>query len=214
MPDRQLSPKEKIMHQLAPQVSYASIQHKPIRKEVLEEQDLQAVADLVWHGIRDGFYRDIIGVRSRAEVLEFLRGVATRCEFRRYDRASRRTRTVVAALWVYAVQGVAVGFAILSETIAEPAKRGIELLMFGVMTRHRGLGYGASILDNVIKKVSEQYFNLVVRCPEDNQVLLLMLVTRGFISLDRHCHGRVLRLTPLLNVRRSSGILSPSTYPE
>ncbi len=202
------------MHQLAPQVSLASIKHQPVRKELLEEHDLQVVADLIYNGIRRGLYPDVIQAKTRSEVIDFLRRIASRCEFRQYDPAIRRARTRVAALLVYTAQGAVVGFAILAETISDSIKQGVELLMFGVVIRHRGLGYGAAILDGLIKSLSQQYFNLIVHCPEDNQLLFSMLVTRGFLSLGRYCKGRILRLTPPLNLGRFRRTTTPSIYSE
>ena len=200
------------MHQLAPHVSLASIKHQPVRKELLEEDDLRIVADLIYNGIRQGLYADIIHAKSRVEVLDFLRGIASKCEFRQYDPTIRRARRRVAALLVYTARGAVVGFAILAEAVSDSIKRGVELLMFGVVTRHRGLGYGASILDSLIKALSQQYFNLIVRCPQDNQLLLAMLMTRGFISLGRYCNGRILRLAPPLNSVRFSRVSTQLNY--
>ncbi len=202
------------MHQLAPQVSLASIKHQPVRKELLEDQDLHIVADLILNGMRQGLYTDVIRARTRAEVIEFLRGIATKCEFRQYNSAIRRAHTRIAALLVYTAQGAVVGFAILAEVMSDSIKRGMELLMFGVVTRHRGLGYGASILDGLIKDLSQLYFNLIVRCPEDNQLLFSMLMTRGFLSLSRYCKGRILRLTPPLNLGRFRRASTPAIYAE
>jgi ribosomal protein S18 acetylase RimI-like enzyme len=200
------------MHQLAPNVSVASIKHQPVRKELLEEHDLQVVADLIYNGIRQGLYSDVIHARTRTEVLEFLRGIASKCEFRQYDPTIRRARRRVAALLVYTAQGAVVGFAILAEAVSDSIKRGVELLMFGVVTRHRGLGYGASILDSLIKALSQQYFNLIVKCPQDNQLLFAMLMTRGFLSLGRYCKGRILSLAPPLSSVRFSRVSAHLSY--
>jgi len=202
------------MHQLAPQVSLASIKQQPVRKELLEDQDLQVVADLILNGMRQGLYTDVIHARTRAEVMDFLRGVASKCEFRQYDPGLRRTRTRAAALLVYTAQGTVVGFAILAEAVSDSIKRGVELLMFGVATRHRGLGYGASILDSLINALSQQYFNLIVRCPETNQLFFAMLMTRGFLSLGRYGKDRLLHLTPLLKLSRFRRVPSLSHYLE
>jgi ribosomal protein S18 acetylase RimI-like enzyme len=202
------------MHQLAPQVSLASIKHQPVRKELLEDRDLQIVADLILNGMRQGLYTDVIHAKTRTEIIEFLRGLASKCEFRQYDPALRRARTRAAALLVYTARGAVVGFAILAESVSDSIKRGVELLMFAVVTRHRGLGYGASILDSLIKTLSEQYFNLVVRCPENSQLLFAMLMTRGFLSLGRYGRDRLLHLTPLLNLGRFRRVPNVSLYSE
>ena len=106
------------------------------------------------------------------------------------------------------------GFAILAESVSDSIKRGVELLMFAVVTRHRGLGYGASILDSLIKTLSEQYFNLVVRCPENSQLFFAMLMTRGFLSLGLYGRDRLLHLTPLLNLGRFRRVPNVSLYSE
>jgi len=202
------------MHQLASNVSLGSIHHQPVRKENLDDGDLQVFADFIYHGVRQGLYQDVVDARSRAEVLEFLQGIASKCEFRRHDPKLGRTTTTVAALMVYTVQGVMVGFAILSQAVSASAKRGIEILMFGVLKKHRGQGHGAAILDSIIKTISEQYFNLIVRCPEDNQVLLAMLLTRGFSAMNHFCQGRVLRLSPSFHAGRLRNSPNPSLYLE
>jgi hypothetical protein len=65
-----------------------------------------------------------------------------------------------------------------------------ELMMCGIATCHRGLGYGSSILDSVITITSREYFHLIVRYPVDQQLLLVMLITRGFASAGRVCADR------------------------
>ena len=202
------------MHQLAPRVSFGSIKHQPVRKETLDDGDLQMLADFVHHGIRQGIYPNIVDAKTRDVVLDFLRGIASKCEFRHDEPASGRDTTTVAALMVYTVQGVVVGFAILSQAISASAQRGIELLMFGVLKKHRGQGHGAAILDSVIRTISQQCFNLIVKCPENNQVLLAMLLTRGFSSISQFCSARVLRLSPAFQAGRIRRVPTPSLHLE
>ena len=85
------------MHQLAPRVSFGSIKHQPVRKETLDDGDLQMLADFVHHGIRQGIYPNIVDAKTRDEVLDFLRGIASKCEFRHDEPASGRDTTKVAA---------------------------------------------------------------------------------------------------------------------
>ena len=75
-------------------------------------------------------------------------------------------------------------------------KNGIELMMLGVRPPQRGLGYGAAILDSIIKRISHRYFNLLVRCPTDTPLLFAMLATRAFIVVGRSRQCRVLRFLP------------------
>ena len=92
----------------------------------------------------------------------------------------------------------------LGETDKTSTKNGIELLMLGVVTIHRGLRYGASILDSLIKENSSHCFDLIVRCPSDNQLLFAMLVVRGFLAMGRYCRGRILRFLPPAGDRPAS----------
>ena len=202
------------MPYLAPRVSFGSFKHQPVRKEPLEDGDLQVLADFVHHGIRQGIYPNVVDAKTRDEVLEFLRGIASKCEFYHDDPETGRATTTVAALMVYTVQGVVVGFAILSQAISASAKRGIELLMFGVLKKHRGQGQGTAILDSVIRTISQQCFNLIVKCPDNNQVLLAMLLTRGFSSMRHVCSSRVLRLSPAFQVGGLRSVATTSLHLE
>jgi hypothetical protein len=80
--------------------------------------------------------------------------------------------------------------------LGEPDRTGIEnaveLLMLGVVPRYRELRFGAFILDSLTKAVSGLEFNLIVRCPSDNQLLFAMLMMRGFFAVSRYCRGRIL----------------------
>ena len=82
--------------------------------------------------------------------------------------------------------------------LSEPDQAGIEnaveLLMLGVVPRYRELRFGAFILDSLIKAVSGQGFNLIVRCPSDSQLLFAMLIVRGFVVVSRYGRGRILCL--------------------
>ena len=91
---------------------------------------------------------------------------------------------------------------------------GVELLMLGVVPLQRGLRYGASILQSLIKECSSQYFNLIVRCPNDNQLLFGMLVVRGFLAVGRYCQGRILRFRPSLPNSSASWSSRLSLYSE
>jgi predicted acetyltransferase len=186
------------MHQLAPRITVASIKQQPVRKRILEDHDLQVVTDLVCAGLRQGLYTDIFHGRTRADVHCFLRRLVTRCEFRAFDTVRKRFRVRAAALWIYVVNNVVVGFCVLAEAVSESTKRGIELLMFGVAMTQRGMGYGSAILDGLIRTVGHLYFNLVVRCPGENQILAAMLLSRGFDAMERYDRGRVFHFLPRL----------------
>ncbi len=77
----------------------------------------------------------------------------TECEFQPCNSASRLAGAKAEALWVDVVA-----------------------------TCHRGLGYSRSLLDTTIKITSREYVHLVVRYPADQQLILVMLVTRGLAS--------------------------------
>lgn len=86
----------------------------------------------------------------------------TECEFQQCHSASGLAGTKAAALWVNAVAAC-----------------------------QRGLGYGRSIFDRVITIISREYFHLVARYPADQQLLFVMLMTRGLASAGRICADRV-----------------------
>ncbi len=90
-----------------------------------------------------------------------------------------------------------VGFSVLAQTVSRRFGNGLDLLMFGVAKVQRGLGYGAVILDSMVRTVSHQGFNLMVRCPTDSQLLFVMLVTRSFGVVRRYAQGRVMRYFPI-----------------
>jgi hypothetical protein len=94
------------------------------------------------------------------------------------------------------VEGVVVGFSVLAQTVSKAIENGLDLLMFGVAQIQRGLGYGAGILDSIVRTVSHHGFNLMVRCPTDSQLLFAMLVTRSFGVVSRYARGRVMRFRP------------------
>jgi hypothetical protein len=186
------------MHQLAPRITLVPLKQQPVRKKILEEQDLQVVTDLICTGIRQGLYTDICRARTRSDVLSFLRRLVSRCEIRTYDAIRKRFRARAAALWVYVVKHEIVAFCVLAESASESIKRGVDLAMVGVAMTQRGLGYGSAILDGLIRTVTHLYFNLIVRCPSENQILAAMLLSRGFNVMDRYCRGRVFHFVPPL----------------
>jgi len=98
--------------------------------------------------------------------------IATECEFQQDDSASSPAGAKAAALWIDAVAAC-----------------------------HRGLGYGSSVLESVITITSREYFHLVVRYPADQQLLLIMLMTRGLASAGRLCADRVTFLLVLVKSR-------------
>jgi len=168
---------------------------RPIRKEQLEDHNLQAVADIICDGIREGLYADIVSSRKRFEVIQFLRHLAKRCEI--WQSSEKCFRKRAAVLSVYTMEGVVVGFSVLAQAASKAVENGLGLLMFGVAKIQRGLGYGARILDSIVRTVSHHGFNLVVRCPSDSQLLFAMLVTRSFVVVGRYGGGRVMRYGPM-----------------
>ncbi len=139
------------MHQLAPGLTSALFRPQPIRKPILDNRDLQTIATMICDELRDGIDLDFIAGRKRSDLLRFLHTLASKCEYRYYDPAQQRVRTRVAALLVYTVNGIVVGFAILAEAFSDAAAPGIELLLLGVVPSCRGHGYGAALLDLVIQ---------------------------------------------------------------
>jgi hypothetical protein len=200
------------MHQQAFSLGHTSLRLQPVRKETLEANDLQIIADLIFDGIRNGLYTDIIQERKRADIVTFLRHLSVKCEIRQYDATTERFHTRVAALLVYAVKGTVVGFSVLAEYASNSVKNGVELLMLGVVPVQRRLGYGASILNSLTKSVSQEYFNLIVKCPSDNHLVFAMLVMRGFLVVGSYCRGRVLRLVPSSDLTRLKTEIAPSRY--
>ncbi|MEJ0001035.1 MAG: hypothetical protein WDO13_18850 [Verrucomicrobiota bacterium] len=168
---------------------------QPLRKRALEERDLQVVAGLVCEGLREGLYAEYVPGGTRAEVLRFLRHLAARCEIARRAEGGTVQRRA-AALFVYTLEDAVVGFSVLAQTATQSARHGVELVMLGVVPVRRGLGYGASIVDSLLRTVSQLGFNLIVRCPSDSQLLFAMLVMRGFLVAGRYCRGRVLQFLP------------------
>lgn len=167
-----------------------------IQKEQLEDHDLQAVADIICDGIREGLYTDIVSSGKRSEVIQFLRHLAKRSEI--WQSSEKCFRKRVATLWVYTVEGVVVGFSVLAQTVSKAVEKGLDLLMLGVAQIQRGLGYGASILDSIVGTASHHGFNLMVRCPTDSQLFFAMLATRSFGVVSRYARGRVMRYRPIL----------------
>ena len=197
------------MHQLAFGVTVTARKNKPVSKGTFGTADLEIVADLVSDGIREGSYVDIFPTGNRPEIIQFLQRLATKCEFRQRDPVKGCLHNRVAALLIYSVEDTVVGFSVLAESLSDSTRNYVELVMIGVVPLKRGLGYGAFILDSVINTMSQQHFNLVVKCPSDNQLLFAMLVTRGFVSFGRICKGRLLRLAPLINKGHSGKHIHP-----
>lgn len=92
-------------------------------------------------------------------------------------------------------------------------KNGIELLMLAVAPLKRGFGYGASILDSIIKGIANQYLNLMARCSSDNQLLFSMLVSRGFFAVGQFGQDFILRFRPPIG-ERMTGNARCSRYSE
>jgi hypothetical protein len=181
-----------------------------IQKKQLEDHDLQAVAEIVCDGLREGLYTNLVPNGKRFEVIQFLRHLAKRCEI--WQSSEKCFRKRVAALWVYTVEGVVVGFSVLAQTVSQAVDNGIDLLMFGVAHGQRGLGYGAGILDYIVRTVPHHGFNLMVRCPSDSQLLFAMLVTRSFNVVSRYAQGRVMRYSPISGRRASVKSFRMSRY--
>lgn len=108
------------------------------------------------------------------------------------------------------MKGVVVGFGILAQGISQAVENGVDLLMLGVAQVQRGLGYGASILDSIMKVISHHGFSLIVRCPAESPLFFAMLITRGFVAVSRYAQGRVLRYLSLAG-RSASLQHSPSS---
>jgi hypothetical protein len=85
--------------------------------------------------------------------------------------------------------------------MTKPIKRGIEWMMCGVAFCQRGWGQGGSILDTSFRIISREYFHLVVRYPADQQLILVLLVTRGVASAGRACADRAAFLLVLAKSR-------------
>ena len=63
------------MHQMAYPVMLAQ-KNRPVQKRLLEDEDVQIVADLVCDGLREGLYAEIVPGKKRSDVVQFLRHLA------------------------------------------------------------------------------------------------------------------------------------------
>ncbi len=184
------------MQQLARIPKLATVARIPAHKRIIEDDDLQVVADLICAGIKEGHYVDMFPSRKRSDVVAFLRRLVTKCETEERDASGRISRRRAAALFVYSRNGAVVGFSVLAQVASKSLTRGIELLMLGVAPVQRGLGYGTRILDGLIKQVSDRCFDLTVNCPSNNRLFFAMLLMRGFFAADRRGKDRVLCFLP------------------
>jgi len=193
------------MHRLADPRLFPAKTIWPTCKRNIGPDDLEAVADIVAEGLREGMYTDFISARIRSEIVHFLQRLAAKCEYQHYDPVKKCFRTRVAALLVYAVEETVVGFSVLAESSSDSALNCVDLVMLGIIPVWRGLGYGAAILDSLIKAMSRHDFTLIVRCPCENQFFFAMLVTRGFVIVGRGGKDRQLRLVPLFKLANGEG---------
>ena len=90
-----------------------------VQKRMLEDTDLQVVADLICEGLRDGQYTNLVGGKKRSSVIRFLWHLVTRCEIRHHDHLGRCVKKRTAALWVYTIEERVVGFGVLGQAFPQ-----------------------------------------------------------------------------------------------
>jgi hypothetical protein len=78
---------------------------------------------------------------------------------------------------------------------------GTEWIMSGVVSCYRGWEAGSSILGSAFSITAREYFHLAARYPADQQLILVILMTRGFAFGGRACAERVAFLLVLAKSR-------------